>query len=65
MRETRSALVSTAGIGGPALEPTVFLAAAVGEVVAELRDEPPAGLTQGTAYDAAGRLLELCLAGVH
>lgn len=64
VRETRSALVSAAGLGGPALEPTVFLAAAVGEVVAELRDEPPPSLAQGTAYDAAGRLLELCLAGV-
>jgi AcrR family transcriptional regulator len=65
VRETRSALVSAAGTRGAALEPTVFLAAAVGEVVAELRDEPPPSLAQGAAYDAASRLLELCLAGVH
>jgi hypothetical protein len=43
----------------------VFVAAAVGEVVAELRDDPPSALDQAAAYDAAGRLLELCLAGMH
>lgn len=63
VRETRSALLSGGRSGGPALEPTVFVSAAVGEVVAELRDDPPPGLRQAAAYDAAGRLLELCLAG--
>jgi AcrR family transcriptional regulator len=65
VRETRSALLSSGASGGPGLEPTVFLAAAVGEVVAELRDDPPPGLRQAEAYAAAGRLLELVLAGVH
>jgi hypothetical protein len=48
-------------IAAPALEPTVFLAAAVGEVVAELRDAPPRGLVQASAYEAAARLLQACV----
>jgi AcrR family transcriptional regulator len=61
VRETRSALLSSGVSGGPSLEPTVFLTAAVGEVVAELREDPPAGLRPDVAHQAAGRLLELCL----
>ena len=61
VRETRSALVSSGEIPAPALEPTVFVAAAIGEVVAGLRDEPPKRLSQSRAYDAAARLLGVCL----
>ena len=62
LRETRSALVAT--IPAPALEPIVFVAAAVGEVAAELRDDPPKRLSQPLAYEAAARLLEVVLSSV-
>jgi AcrR family transcriptional regulator len=62
LRETRSALVSSGTIPAPQLEPAVFVAAAIGEVVAELRDEPPKRLSQSLAYEAAARLLEASLA---
>jgi AcrR family transcriptional regulator len=62
LRETRSALVSREAIPAPALEPTVFVAAAIGEVVAELRDDPPKRLSQSLAFEAAARLLAASLA---
>jgi AcrR family transcriptional regulator len=62
LRETRSALVSRGVIPAPALEPTVFVVAAIGEVVAELRDDPPKRLSQSLAFEAAARLLEASLA---
>jgi AcrR family transcriptional regulator len=62
LRETRSALVSHDAIPAPALEPIVFVAAAIGEVVAELRDDPPKRLSQPLAFEAAARLLEASLA---
>jgi AcrR family transcriptional regulator len=62
LRETRSALIGSASIPAAALEPSVFLAAAVGEVVAELRDDAPKRLSQPLAYETAARLLEVCLA---
>jgi len=65
VRETRSALVSAGVAGGATLEPTVFLCAAVGEVVAELRDDPSPELATDAAFDAAAHLLQRCLAGVH
>jgi len=61
LRETRSALIGGAALPAAALEPSVFLAAAVGEVVAELRDDPPKRLSQPLALEAAARLLEVCL----
>jgi len=61
IRETRSALVR-GNIPSAALESAVFVAAAIGEVVAELRDEPPPRLSQPRAYEASARLLEACLA---
>jgi AcrR family transcriptional regulator len=64
LRETRSALVSREAIPAAALEPTVFVAAAIGEVVAELRDDPPQRLSQSLAFEAAARLLEASLAPV-
>jgi AcrR family transcriptional regulator len=65
IRETRSALVRSGEIAAAALEPTVFVVAAVGEVVAELRDDPPKRLSQPLAYRAALRLLEACLPPAH
>ena len=61
LRETRSLLVSRGTLAAPALEPTVFVAAAIGEVVAELRDDPPKRLSQPLAYESAARLLEVSL----
>jgi AcrR family transcriptional regulator len=62
VRETRSALVSSGAIPAAELEPTVFVVAALGEVVAELRDEPPTHLSQPLAYQAAARVLDAVLA---
>jgi AcrR family transcriptional regulator len=61
MRETRSALVR-GGASPAALEPTVFLAAALGEALAELRIEPPPGLDPALVDAQAARLLDACLA---
>jgi AcrR family transcriptional regulator len=60
-RETRSALVRGAELPPAALEPTVFLVATLGEVVAELRDFPATALDPTRARDAAGRLLQAIL----
>ena len=64
IRETRSVLVG-AGIPPSMLEPAVFVVAAIGEVVAELRDDPPARLSQPRAYEAAARLLAACLSAAR
>jgi AcrR family transcriptional regulator len=62
LRETRSALVASATVPSADLERTVFVVAALGEVVAELRDDPPKRLAQPLAYEAAARVLEAVLA---
>jgi len=62
IRETRSALMRDGELPHAALEPTVFVAAAIGEAVAELRDAPPARLDLGRAREASARLLQACLA---
>ena len=61
MRETRSALVRHSGIPPAALEPTVFLAASLGEVVAELRDGPVPGLDPARVFTQSARVLDVCL----
>ncbi len=65
IRDTRSALVRSIELAPPVLEPTVFVVAAIGEVVAELRDDPPKRLSQPLGYRAALRLLEACLPPAH
>jgi AcrR family transcriptional regulator len=65
LRETRSALVSSGEIPMPALEPTVFVVSAIGEVSAELRDDPPPRIAKDRAERAAAQLLEACLAAVR
>ena len=54
--------MSSGAIPAAELEPTVFVVAALGEVVAELRDEPPTHLSQALAYQAAARVLDAVLA---
>lgn len=61
IRETRSLLVRGAAIPAAELEPSVFVVAAIGEVVAELREQPPTSLSQPRAYEVSLRLLEACL----
>ena len=61
IRETRSALMRAAGTEPGSLERTVFAAAALGEVIAELRDEPVVGLDPARVAHVAGRLLQACL----
>ena len=61
IRESRSVLLRGTVLPPAALEPTVLLVAAVGEVVAELRDSPPPSLDPTRAYAAAARLLQACL----
>jgi hypothetical protein len=43
------------------LELNVFVAAAIGEVIDELRRAPVSGLDPAHVVDVAGRLLEACL----
>lgn len=62
MREARSVLVRGGATLSAALEPTVFLAASLGEVVAELRDAPPVGLDPARTAAESARLLAACLA---
>ena len=62
IRETRSALMRASGTPPAALERTVFVAAAVGEALEDLRAAPVAGLEAARVGDVAGRLLEACLA---
>jgi hypothetical protein len=59
--ESRTALLRGAELPTSVLEPTVFLVAAVGEVVAELRDSPPPSLAPARIHTAAERLLQACL----
>ena len=61
IRETRSALMRGADLPPGALEPTVFLVAALGEVMAELREHPAPGLDPARLADVGGRLLQACL----
>jgi AcrR family transcriptional regulator len=61
VRESRSALLRGAELPPAALEPTVFLVAALGEVVAELRDSHPPHLDPTRIHAAAARLLQACL----
>ena len=60
-RETRSALVRASEIPPAAMEPTVFLVAALGEVVAQLRDAPAPGLDPALVDAQSLRLLQACL----
>jgi AcrR family transcriptional regulator len=61
VRETRSALVRGSELAPAALEPTVFVASALGEAVAELRESPLPGLDPALAHDHAAQLLQACL----
>ncbi len=61
VRETRSALMRHGELAPAVLEATVFVAAAIGEVFAELRDAPAAGLDPTRGYEAGARLLHACL----
>jgi AcrR family transcriptional regulator len=61
VRETRSALVRGSELSPAALEPTVFVAAALGEAVAELREWPVPGLDPALAHEHAAQLLQACL----
>jgi AcrR family transcriptional regulator len=61
VRETRSALVCANEVPPPALEPTVFLLASLGEAAAELRDEPALGLDPGRVAAQTTRLAQACL----
>jgi AcrR family transcriptional regulator len=61
IREARSALMRAGETPPVALERTVFVAAAIGEVIVELREAPVAGLDPARVIDVAGRLLEACL----
>jgi len=61
MRETRSTLVRASEIPPAAMEPTVFLVASLGEVVAELRDAPVPGLDPTLVATQSLRLLQACL----
>jgi AcrR family transcriptional regulator len=61
VRETRSALVRGSELAPASLEPTVFVAAALGEAVAELRDAPVAGLDPALVHVHAAQLLQACL----
>jgi AcrR family transcriptional regulator len=63
MRETRSALLRAQAVPAAALEPTVFLVASLGEVVAELRDEPAPGLDPARISGQVLRLLRAVLPG--
>lgn len=60
-RETRSALVRASEIPPVAMEPTVFLVASLGEVVAEFRDAPAPGLAPALVSAQSLRLLQACL----
>jgi len=62
MRETRSALMRAGETPPAALERTVFVAAAIGEAMDELRDAPVAGLDPARVVELAGQLLDACLA---
>ena len=62
IRETRSALMRAGETAPAALERTVFVAAAIGEVIDELRDAPVAGLDPARVVEMAARLLDACLA---
>jgi AcrR family transcriptional regulator len=61
IRETRSALMRAGQTAPAALEQTVFVTAAVGEVIDELRAAPVAGLDPARVGDVTGCLLEACL----
>jgi AcrR family transcriptional regulator len=61
VRETRSALVRGSELAPAALEPTVFVAAALGEAVTELREAPIPGLDPALARDHALQLAQACL----
>jgi AcrR family transcriptional regulator len=61
VRETRSALVRRSELAPAALESTVFVAAALGEAVAELREAPAPGLEPALVRDHAAQLLQACL----
>jgi hypothetical protein len=61
IRETRSALMRAGETPPASLERNVFVAAAIGEVIDELRRAPVSGLDPARVVDVAGRLLEACL----
>jgi hypothetical protein len=64
IRETRSALMRSTALPTAQLEPTVFVGAAIGEVIAELREAPVPGLDPAALQESAARLLGACLAAV-
>jgi AcrR family transcriptional regulator len=61
VRETRSALVRGSELAPAELEPTVFVAAALGEAIAELREAPVPGLDPALASAHAAQLVQACL----
>jgi AcrR family transcriptional regulator len=61
VRETRSALVRGSELAPAALEPTVFVAAALGEAIAELREAPVPGLDPALVHEHAAQLVQACL----
>jgi AcrR family transcriptional regulator len=61
VRETRSALVRRSELAPAALESTVFVAAALGEAVAELREAPAPGLDPALVDAHAAQLGQACL----
>jgi hypothetical protein len=62
IRETRSALMRAGATQPAVLERTVFVAAAIGEAIDELRSAPVAGLDPALVVEMAGRLLDACVA---